>query len=101
MPNTRRSKIRGRRCARSSTQMEMSGGSRETEVKELAVMPWTRPGAHSAVTTVTPVANWLRARRKSSNVSGADDIDFPKITQLEVARREWRVARKEGRSPPG
>src|SRR5439155_23344456 len=66
----------------------MSGGSSETEVKEFAVMPCTRRGAHSTVTTVTPVANWLRARRKSKDVSGADDIDFLKIAQLKQLRRK-------------
>ena len=54
----------------------MSGGSSDTDVKELAVMPCTRPGALSTVTTVTPVANWPRARRKSSEVSGTDDMGF-------------------------
>src|SRR6266581_7767135 len=54
----------------------MSGGSSDTDVKELAVMPCTRPGALSTVTTVTPVANWPRARRKSSEVSGAEDMGF-------------------------
>src|SRR6266581_8078734 len=55
----------------------MSGGSSDTDVKELAVMPCTRPGAAlSTVTTVTPVANWPRARRKSSEVSGTDDMGF-------------------------
>ncbi len=39
-------------------------------------MPCTRPGALSTVTTVTPVANWPRARRKSSEVSGAEDMGF-------------------------
>ena len=39
-------------------------------------MPCTRPGVLSTVTTVTPVANWPRARRKSSEVSGADDMGF-------------------------
>jgi len=39
-------------------------------------MPCTRPGALSTVTTVTPVANWPRARRKSSEVSGTDDMGF-------------------------
>ena len=39
-------------------------------------MPCTRPGALPTVTTVTPVANWPRARRKSSEVSGAEDMGF-------------------------
>jgi hypothetical protein len=39
-------------------------------------MPCTRPAALSTVTTVTPVANWPRARRKSSEVSGAEDMGF-------------------------
>src|SRR5215468_10117804 len=84
----RRFLIIGSRCARSSTQTETSGGSSETEVKEFAVMPWTRFGAHSTVTTVTPVANWLSARRKSRDVRGADDIDFLKIAHL---KRLWRL----------
>ena len=58
----------------------MSGGSSDADVKELAVMPCTRPGALSTVTTVTPVANWPRARRKSSEVSGADDMGFSEDT---------------------
>src|SRR6266404_765367 len=45
--------------------MRMSSGLSDTEVKEFAVMPCTWPGARSAVTTVTPVANWPRAWRKS------------------------------------
>ena len=45
-------------------------GSSETEVKELAVMPWTRPGARSTVTTVTPVEKWPSALRNCRVVSG-------------------------------
>src|SRR5207302_10205383 len=37
----------------------------------------TRCGAHSTVTTVTPVANCPRARRKSTEVSGAANMRFP------------------------
>ncbi len=43
------------------THSSTSGGSRETEVNELAVMP--RGEAPPAVTTVTPVANVPKARR--------------------------------------
>src|SRR5258708_4182358 len=58
----------GSNCAFSLTQIRISSGSSETEVKELAVMPCTRPGPRSAVTTVTPVANWPSARRNSDVV---------------------------------
>ena len=39
-----------------------SGGSRDTELKLLAVTPTLRPLASAAVTTVTPVAKLPRAR---------------------------------------
>src|SRR6266403_5432423 len=61
---------RGRIFARWSTQTRMSMGSSETEVKELAVMPWILPGSRSTVTTVTPVENWPSALRNSRVVSG-------------------------------
>src|SRR5689334_12235261 len=41
-----------------------SGGSSETELKELAVKPRKLPSARRVVMTVTPVANWDRAWRK-------------------------------------
>ena len=44
-------------------------GSSETEVKELAVMPWILPGSRSTVTTVTPVVKWPRALRNSNDES--------------------------------
>src|SRR5882762_7887623 len=53
-----------------STQTRMSMGSSETEVKELAVMPWILPSSRSTVTTVTPVENWPSALRNSRVVSG-------------------------------
>ena len=63
---------RGSSLACSATQTRRSSGSRETEVTELAVMPWTWPGARSAVTTVTPVANCEQAKRNSVAVGGVD-----------------------------
>src|SRR3981081_3407288 len=57
--------INGSNCAFSLTQIRISNGSSETDVNEFAVIPWTRPGARSAVTTVTPVANWPSAKRNS------------------------------------
>src|ERR1700709_2628579 len=42
-----------------------SGGSSETELNELAVMPINWPDSVRVVITVTPVANWLRASRKA------------------------------------
>src|SRR5258708_3832327 len=50
-------------AARLSTQIRISKGSSETEVKELAVIPRTELGARSTVTTVTPVAKRPRALR--------------------------------------
>src|SRR5438128_6014817 len=41
-----------------------SGGSSETELKELAVSPRKLPSSRRVVMTVTPVANWDRAWRK-------------------------------------
>src|SRR5467141_3093827 len=60
----------GRIFARWSTQTRISGGSSETEVKELAVMPRIFPGSRSTVITVTPVENWPSALRNSRVVSG-------------------------------
>src|SRR6266446_4691591 len=52
-----------------STQTRISMGSSETEVKELAVMPWIFPGSRSTVTTVTPVVKWPSALRNSNRLS--------------------------------
>src|SRR5882762_11871796 len=52
-----------------STQTRISMGSSETEVKELAVMPWILPGSRSTVTMVTPVVKWPRALRNSNDES--------------------------------
>ena len=46
------------------------GGSRETELKLLAVMPTGVPSAAFVVTMVTPVANIPSARRKSFGSKG-------------------------------
>src|ERR1700693_5692968 len=42
-----------------------NGGSSDTEENELTVKPTRRPSVVHVVTTVTPVANWPSARRKS------------------------------------
>src|SRR6266571_5091295 len=50
-----------------------SGGSSETELKELTVTPWKQPSGKRTVTTVTPVANCASVRRKwSVEKSGAE-----------------------------
>src|SRR5882724_2344544 len=49
-------------------QTRTRSGSSETEVKELAVMPWTTPGSRSTVITVTPVTKVPATRR---NVRGS------------------------------
>src|SRR5271165_2895448 len=75
----------------SSTQMETIGGSRETELKELAVMPWTWPGSRSTVTTVMPVGKCPITRRKSLDVTKAEDIE----TRLKIAQRGREPASAE------
>ena len=48
-----------------------SGGDKDTELKELAVRPMSRPSGSRAVTMVTPVVNWPSAARNSSSVNGS------------------------------
>src|ERR1700694_3879678 len=43
----------------------INGGSSDTEVNELAVVPTGSPSARTAVTTVTPVANVPQTSRSS------------------------------------
>lgn len=50
----------------------MSGGERETEVKELAVMPWGVPEGSMVVRIAMPVAQREQARRNRSEVSWLD-----------------------------
>ncbi|MNP25563.1 hypothetical protein D3C76_1183770 [compost metagenome] len=50
---------------RLSRLQRISGGSRDTELKLLAVTPTRLPCGSAAVTTVTPVAKLPRARRKA------------------------------------
>ena len=54
--------------ARWSTQTSTSMGSSETEVKALAVMPWTS-SSESRVMTVMPVAKQAKALRNSSGLT--------------------------------
>jgi hypothetical protein len=46
--------------------MRTSGGSQETDVKELAVRPCGAPSIPVTVVTVMPVAKAAQARRKES-----------------------------------
>src|SRR6267143_1282733 len=88
----------GRIFARWSTQTRISRGSRETEVKELAVMPWIFPGSRSTVTTVTPVENWPSALRNSGVVSGEVvifEVFEDTILSDGKAKRRWRDRREE------
>src|SRR5438045_4104754 len=50
-------------CVPLMTQTRINGGSSETDVNELAVIPWW-PSTPRVVITVTPVANTPRASRK-------------------------------------
>ena len=47
-----------------------SGGSRETELKELAVTPWNLPSPSVVVTAVTPVTKAPSTRRNSRLSNG-------------------------------
>jgi hypothetical protein len=47
------------------------GGSKDTELKELAVKPTKAPSGARAVTMVTPVANRPNARRKLWGVTAS------------------------------
>ena len=51
--------------ARLATEITQSGGSREPDMKALAVIAWVAL-PESTVTMVTPVANCPQARRRSS-----------------------------------
>jgi hypothetical protein len=50
-----------------------SGGNKESEQKELMVMPCGAPSEARVVSTATPVAKSPQARRKSSELKGALD----------------------------
>src|SRR5437667_790447 len=78
--------------ARWSTQTRISMGSSETEVKELAVMPWILPGSRSTVTTVTPVVKWPRALRNSDDDS--EEVGILEVfedTILGTRKAKWRA----------
>src|SRR5437016_2925323 len=78
--------------ARWSTQTRISIGSSETEVNELAVMPWILPGSRSTVTTVTPVVKWPRALRNSNDESEEVGIwEVFEDTILATGKAKWRV----------
>src|SRR5215475_7686333 len=62
----------GKLPALRAMQTSTSGGSSETEVKELAVKPRGRLSSSMAVTTVTPVTKQPKARRSSSGSSTMD-----------------------------
>src|SRR6266851_5513167 len=101
---------RGSIFARWSTQTRISMGSSETEVKELAVMPWILPGSRSTVTTVTPVVKWPSALRNSKDESGGGgilEVFEDTILGAGKAKRRIRIVnaqaaiRMSGRIPNG
>src|SRR5882762_1741622 len=80
--------------ARWSTQTRINMGSSETEVKELAVMPWILPGSRSTVTTVTPVVKWPSALRNSDDESeevGILEVFEDTILAAGKAKRRVRI----------
>src|SRR5712664_4473288 len=81
--------------ARWSTQTRINMGSSETEVNELAVMPWILPGSRSTVTTVTPVVKWPRALRNSNAVScGVGILEVFEDTILGAGKAKQRKMRR-------
>src|SRR6266478_7753377 len=69
-------------------------GSSETEVNELAVMPWILPGSRSTVMTVTPVVKWPRALRNSIDESeevGILEVFEDTILAAGKAKRRVRI----------
>ena len=58
---------------RRSIETSTSGGSSDTDMKALAVMPWTCSPL-SVVTTVTPVANIPSVRRSATAGSSPLDV---------------------------
>jgi hypothetical protein len=78
--------------ARWSTQTRINMGSSETEVNELAVMPWILPGSNSTVTTVTPVVKWPSALRNSNVVRcGVSILEVFEDTILGAGKAKWRI----------
>src|SRR5467141_3992924 len=78
--------------ARWSTQTRINMGSSETEVKELAVMPWILLGSNSTVTTVTPVVKWPSALRNSNAVScGVGILEVFEDTILGAGKAKRRI----------
>src|SRR5713226_8551662 len=70
----------------------MSMGSSETEVNELAVMPWILPGSSSTVITVTPVVKWARALRNSNGESdGVGILEVFEDTILGAGKAKRRI----------
>lgn len=63
--------------ARLSIQQRNCGGSSESEVTALIVIPWSSPSADVAVTTATPVNQWLAICLKSSGVTLSISLTDP------------------------
>src|SRR2546423_8008214 len=53
-----------------ATQKDTSGGSRDTDTKELTVSPAGRPSESRPVTATTPLASRLSTARNSSGPGG-------------------------------
>ncbi|CAG9198164.1 hypothetical protein PSAB6_190056 [Paraburkholderia sabiae] len=80
-----------------------SGGVSETELNELAVMPINAPDGARVVMTVTPVANWLSARRNetSSKLGGLARFigrGIPANGPLDEATRWKKTVRRSCRN---
>src|SRR6218665_4009996 len=77
-----------------------SGGSSDTELKELAVSPTNLPAALRAVTMVTPVANMPRASRNSrgEKLGGGARTGWEqeRFTKTAAAVVRWGAAKQVG-----
>jgi len=75
-----------------SKQTRMSGGSSDSEVTALAVVPTGAPSAPIDVTTVTPVAKWPMASRNS--VAGTSVPGTWLAAVMLRSARGWAAARR-------
>ncbi len=75
----------GKLVAERATEKRIKGGSRDTALNELMVMPTICPSSLTAVTTATPVANCPSTRRKareSKPTEAASPMPFRAVARL-------------------
>ena len=67
--------------ARWATETRTRGGSRETEMKALAVMPWGF-SSWTVLTMVTPLAQWERVFLKRAELTGERGEGFEVMGEI-------------------